>query len=70
VLALGVACTAAAFALYYALIAVAGATRAALTTYLAPVFSVLVGALALAEEIRPGAVAGLALILAGSWLAR
>ena len=70
VLALGVACTAAAFALYYALIAVAGATRAALTTYLAPVFSVLVGALALAEEIRPGAIAGLALILAGSWLAR
>ena len=70
VVALGIACTAAAFALYYALIAAAGATRAALTTYLAPVFSVLVGALALAEEIRPGAIAGLALILAGSWLAR
>jgi drug/metabolite transporter (DMT)-like permease len=41
-----------------------------MTTYLAPVFSVLVGALALGDEIRPGAVAGLALILAGSWLAR
>ena len=58
--------TAAAFALYYLLIARAGATRAALTTYLAPVFSVVVGAVALSESIAPTAILGLALILAGS----
>jgi drug/metabolite transporter (DMT)-like permease len=68
--ALGVLCTAAAFALYYLLIAQAGATRAALSVYLAPVFSVLAGALALDETLGAGAVAGLALILTGSWLAR
>ena len=68
--ALGVGCTAAAFALYYLLIARAGATTAALTTYLAPVFSVAVGALALGEAVGASAVVGLALILLGSWLAR
>ena len=68
--ALGVLCTAAAFALYYLLVARAGAARAALTTYLAPVFSVVIGALALSETIAPSALLGLALILAGSWLAR
>jgi drug/metabolite transporter (DMT)-like permease len=68
--ALGVGCTAVAFALYYLLIAQAGATTAALTTYLAPVFSVAVGALALGEAIGASAVLGLALILVGSRLAR
>ena len=62
-------CTAAAFALYDLLIARAGATRAALTTYLAPVFAVVAGAVALSESIAPTAILGLALILAGSWLA-
>jgi drug/metabolite transporter (DMT)-like permease len=69
ILALGLACTAAAFAAYYALIAAAGATRAALTTYVAPLFSVAVGALALGEPVGAGALLGLVLILAGSWLA-
>ena len=69
IVALGVLCTAAAFALYYLLIARAGATRAALTTYLAPVFSLATGAIALSESIAPTAILGLALILAGSWLA-
>ena len=66
IVALGVLCTAAAFALYYLLIARAGATRAALTTYLAPVFSLATGAIALSESIAPTAILGLALILAGS----
>jgi drug/metabolite transporter (DMT)-like permease len=66
--ALGVACTAAAFAAYYALIARVGATRAALTTYLAPIVSVATGAAALGEHVGPTALAGLALILLGSWL--
>jgi drug/metabolite transporter (DMT)-like permease len=68
--ALGVLCTAAAFALYYQLIADLGATRAALSVYLAPVFSVITGLLYLGEKVTGSAVAGLALILAGSWLAR
>jgi drug/metabolite transporter (DMT)-like permease len=68
--ALGVLCTAAAFALYYALIAQVGATRAALSVYLAPVFSVAAGALALGEPLTTSALAGLGLILGGSWLAR
>jgi drug/metabolite transporter (DMT)-like permease len=68
--ALGILCTAAAFTLYYVLIAEVGATRAALSVYLAPVFSVLAGALALDEALGASAVAGLALILVGSWLAR
>jgi drug/metabolite transporter (DMT)-like permease len=68
--ALGVLCTAAAFALYYQLIAEAGATRAALSVYLAPIFSVLTGVLVLGEAVTASAFAGLALILTGSWLAR
>lgn len=69
VVALGVACTAAAFALFYALIAEVGAGRAALITYVAPVFSVLLGVLALDEPFGPANAAGVALILAGAWAA-
>jgi drug/metabolite transporter (DMT)-like permease len=69
VIALGLACTAAAFAAYYALIATAGATRAALTTYVAPIFSILIGALALSEPVGASTLLGVLLILAGSWLA-
>jgi drug/metabolite transporter (DMT)-like permease len=68
--ALGVLCTAAAFALYYRLIADVGATRAALSVYLAPIVSVLTGAIALGEALTVGVLVGLILILAGSWLAR
>jgi drug/metabolite transporter (DMT)-like permease len=67
---LGVLCTAAAFALYYELIARAGATRAALTTYFSPLLSVSIGALVLGDTLLKSAAAGLALILAGSWLTR
>jgi drug/metabolite transporter (DMT)-like permease len=67
---LGVLCTAAAFALYYELIARAGATRAALTTYFSPLLSVAVGTVVLAESLAASAVLGFALILAGSWLTR
>ena len=67
---LGVLSTGAAFAAYYLLIAEIGATRAAVSVYLAPVVSVLVGAIALDEPLRAGGVVGLALILIGSWLAR
>jgi drug/metabolite transporter (DMT)-like permease len=68
--ALGVLCTGAAFALYYLLIAEVGATRAALSVYLAPIVSVITGAVALGEALTAGVLIGLVLILAGSWLAR
>ena len=68
--ALGVLCTGAAFALYYLLIAHVGATRAALSVYLAPIVSVFTGAIALGEALTAGVLAGLVLILTGSWLAR
>jgi drug/metabolite transporter (DMT)-like permease len=68
--ALGVLSTGAAFALYYLLIAEVGATRAALSVYLAPIVSVFAGAVALDEPLTTGVLVGLALILAGSWLAR
>ncbi len=68
--ALSVLCTAAAFALYYELIARAGATRAALTTYFSPLVAVPIGALLLGDALLASAIGGLALILTGSWLAR
>ena len=67
--ALGVLCTAAAFAFYGALIAEAGAGRALVITYVAPVVAVALGVAVLGERPGAGAAAGLLLILAGSWLA-
>lgn len=67
--ALGLVCTAVAFLAFYALIAEAGAGRAALITYLNPIVAVLLGVLVLDEEVSPSIVAGTLLILAGSWLA-
>ena len=51
------------------LIAEVGASRAAVVAYLAPGFAVAYGALFLGEPITGGAIGGLVLILAGSWLA-
>ena len=67
--ALGVLCTAAAFALYGALVAEAGPGRALVITYIAPVVAVALGVAVLGERPGAGAAAGLLLILAGSWLA-
>jgi drug/metabolite transporter (DMT)-like permease len=65
---LGVFCTAAAFVFYGALVAEAGPGRALVITYVAPVVAVALGVAVLAERPGAGAVAGLLLILAGSWL--
>jgi drug/metabolite transporter (DMT)-like permease len=67
--ALGVGCTAAALVLFYRLIAEAGAVRAVLITYAAPVVAVAAGVLLLDEDLTPVMVAGMVLIAAGSWLA-
>jgi len=68
ILALGLLCTAAAFVLYVVLIAEVGATRSLVITYINPVVAVLLGMALLGERPGPAAFAGLALILAGSWL--
>ena len=56
------------FVLYFRLIADVGATRALTVTYLMPLFSLLWGFLFLGESLPPSALAGGALILAGTVL--
>jgi drug/metabolite transporter (DMT)-like permease len=68
VVALGVFCTAAVFVLWYSLIAEIGAGRATVVTYVNPAIAVVLGALLLDEPLSGGGIAGLLLIVAGSWL--
>lgn len=65
---LGVFCTAAAFVFFGALIADVGPGKAVVITYVSPVVAVALGVTILDERPGAGAVAGLLLILAGSWL--
>jgi drug/metabolite transporter (DMT)-like permease len=67
-LVLGLFCTAAAFVFFGALIAEVGPSRASVITYVAPVVAVALGVTVLGERPGVGAVAGLLLILVGSWL--
>ncbi len=62
---LGVGCTAAAYVLYFRLIARAGPTTAMAVTYLIPVFGVSWGALLLGERLGADALVGGGLVLAG-----
>ena len=64
-LALGIACTAVAYILYFGLIAGAGASKAILVTYLVPPIAILYGVLLLGEDLRPAMLVGLVLILGG-----
>jgi drug/metabolite transporter (DMT)-like permease len=68
-LALGAGGTGIAFAIYYTLITEIGPGRASLVAYIAPGFAVLYGVTLLSEPLTAGAVLGLLLILAGSWIA-
>src|SRR5205823_5101766 len=68
VVVLGLVCTAAAFVIYTVLIREAGTSRATVITYVNPVVAVGLGVVLLGEQPGAGAVAGLLLILAGSWL--
>lgn len=68
-LILGVACTGAGFIAFFALIARAGAGRASLITYVAPVVAVALGVVVAHEHLGAGAFVGVPLILLGSWLA-
>jgi drug/metabolite transporter (DMT)-like permease len=68
VVVLGLFCTAAAFVFFGALITEVGPSKASVVTYVAPVVAVALGVTVLDERPGVGAVAGLLLILAGSWL--
>jgi drug/metabolite transporter (DMT)-like permease len=69
VAALGILGTGIAFVIFYGLIGRIGPARAFLVTYIAPAFAVAYGAALLGESITAATLGGLALILAGSWLA-
>ena len=69
VVVLGVFCSAIAFILFYALVARVGSGRATLITYVSPIFSLAAGILVLDESVEAMTIAGLLLILVGSWLA-
>src|SRR3954447_2084091 len=62
---LGVVATAAAYLLFFTLVAGAGAAYASLVTYLVPPIALAYGAIFLGERFGASAFAGLALILAG-----
>jgi drug/metabolite transporter (DMT)-like permease len=68
IVVLGLVCTALAFVLFSVLIAEAGPGRATVITYVNPVVAVALGIVVLGEHPGAGAVLGLVLILAGSWL--
>jgi drug/metabolite transporter (DMT)-like permease len=68
-LLLGAGGTGIAFLIFYTLIAGIGPSRASLVAYIAPGFAVAYGVWLLSEPLTAGAVLGLVLILAGSWVA-
>jgi drug/metabolite transporter (DMT)-like permease len=68
IVVLGLFCTAAAFVLFGTLISEVGPGRATVITYVSPIVAVALGVAVLGERPGAGAVAGLLLILAGSWL--
>ena len=68
VVVLGVVCTAAAFVIFTVLVREAGTSRATVITYVNPVVALALGVALLGEQPGVGVVAGLLLILAGSWL--
>ena len=69
VIVLGVVCTAAALWLYFYLVAKLGAARATVFTYVNPAVATLLGIIVLHERFGWSLIAGLALILIGSWMA-
>lgn len=65
---LGVVCTAAAFVAFAELVRTAGPSRSVIITYVNPVIALALGVALLDEQPGAGALAGLTLILVGSWL--
>lgn len=69
VIVLALFCTAAAFLVFFALIAEIGPVRASVVTYVNPAVALLLGVAILDEQVTWATAAGFALILAGSVLA-
>ncbi len=69
-LILALVCTSLAYLILFYLIQTTGATFVAFINYLVPVFGVAWGAIFLGETVQAGALAGLALILAGIAVSR
>jgi drug/metabolite transporter (DMT)-like permease len=69
ILTLGVVCTGFAFVIFHTLVASDGPARASLVAYIAPLFSIFYGVVLLDESFTAATLAGLVLILGGSWLA-
>jgi len=65
---LGLLCTAVAFVVFTVLIREAGTSRATVITYVNPVIALALGVALEGERPGAGAIVGLVLILAGSWL--
>jgi drug/metabolite transporter (DMT)-like permease len=55
--------------LYYTVLAESGPAKATVALYLVPAFAVLYGVVLLGEPVTAAAIAGLALVVCGSWLA-
>jgi drug/metabolite transporter (DMT)-like permease len=68
VIGLGVLCTAAAFLVFFALIAEAGPARATVITYVNPAVAIVLGAVVLSEPLTLGMVIGFPLVIVGSVL--
>jgi drug/metabolite transporter (DMT)-like permease len=66
---LGVVCTALAMLLMFYLVSHAGASRAAVITYINPAVAALLGVFLLHERLGVGGMLAFILILVGSWLA-
>jgi drug/metabolite transporter (DMT)-like permease len=68
VIGLGVLCTAAAFMIFFALIAEVGPARATVITYVNPAVAIVLGAMVLDEPLTTGMMIGFPLVILGSYL--
>jgi drug/metabolite transporter (DMT)-like permease len=68
IVGLGVLCTAAAFMVFFALIAEVGPARATVITYVNPAVAIVLGALVLDEPLTIGMAIGFPLVIVGSIL--
>ena len=69
VIILGVLCTAAAFLVFFALIAEAGPSRTTVITFIAPAVALALGVVVLSEPLTWGILVGFPLVIIGSFLA-
>jgi drug/metabolite transporter (DMT)-like permease len=68
ILVLGIVCTAAAFLLFFKLIAEIGPVRSTIITFVNPAVAVVLGMMVLGEQFTAGIAVGFPLIILGCWL--